>query len=156
MPHSSGQRHGDFRYRTEMAHSVSPFLIVYRSGAPGASSDRGTPCVATFSAVWRWSSVTGNRDCWPHAGPTRATISSETISHASKEPLFHTIPSSGRPMAAGAETGKFVMLKASVGGEGPLKLSAQTLDIAMDPAGCLPPGRTLSGASIALRQPGKR
>ena len=39
MPHSSGQRHGLFRYRPEMPQSVSRGLTVYESGAFGSSSD---------------------------------------------------------------------------------------------------------------------
>src|SRR5271166_2209327 len=108
MPHSSGQRQGDFRNRVEIPHSVSPRLIVYRSGAPGASSDSGTPAWEIFSAVWRWSSVTGKRgpDCWPHAGAARAT----TRNAKSVGPL-HAGPSIGRPVA-GAKDPRFIMLKA--------------------------------------------
>ena len=41
MPHSSGQRQGDFRNSLEMSHSVSPRCTVWDSGALGASSDSG-------------------------------------------------------------------------------------------------------------------
>src|SRR3989344_1643647 len=51
MPHSSGQRQGDFRNRPEMPHRVSPRLTVWLSGALGESSDSGTPASATCWAV---------------------------------------------------------------------------------------------------------
>lgn len=59
MPQSSGQRQGLLRKILEMAHSVSPRLTVWLSGALGASSDNGTPVWATWLAVARWLSLTG-------------------------------------------------------------------------------------------------
>ena len=72
MPQSSGQRQGLVRNMPEIAHSVSPRLTVYSSGALGASSDNGTPACATCSAVERCPGVIG-KFCAKAAGAARTT-----------------------------------------------------------------------------------